>query len=245
MNLAVMQPYLFPWIGYFQLIDCADRFLIYDDVQYIKGGWINRNRLLMNGQAVFFTLPVRGGSHASPINQRRFAETFERDKKRLLKTLQSAYASAPHFKSTLRVVQECLACEEDNVAQFLTRSLRILCETLNITTPLEVSSHANSAANFRGQDRLVQLCRELGATQYINAIGGRELYDPTPFAEQGVELRFLQTREIRYEQLKAPFTPNLSIIDVMMFNDRERIAALLKEYDLVTANRSGAGEGAQ
>ncbi len=103
MKLGIMQPYLFPWIGYFQLVSLVDELVIYDDVQYIKNGWINRNRILINGQPRYFTLPVLKASHALPICERRFASSFERDKLRTLKSLEMAYAAAPHFRDTLHV----------------------------------------------------------------------------------------------------------------------------------------------
>jgi WbqC-like protein family len=232
MKLGIMQPYLFPWIGYFQLVNFVDELVIYDDVQYIKNGWINRNRLLINGQPRYFTLPVLKASHALPICARRFASSFERDKRRTLKSLEMAYAAAPHFRDTLNLVQDCFACRDDNVAAFVSHTLSKVCEALGIETLLRRSSELEHSSTTRGQNRVLDICRTLHASHYVNAIGGTDLYEGDAFAQNGQRLSFLQTRDIAYQQFQNTFRPNLSIIDVMMFNDRDQIAALLHEFDL-------------
>lgn len=233
MKLGIMQPYLFPWIGYFQLIRAVDELVIYDDVQWIQQGWINRNRILVNGGPSFFTLPVARDSHQQHINTRRFAPEFERSKRKVLRQIEVAYRRAPQFESTFELLTECLACDDDRVAPFVTQALRACCRNLGIETPFRMASQLDDDKSLRGQERVLSLCRHMGATHYVNAIGGMELYDKQTYAAHGLQLSFLKTREITYRQWSPEFVPQLSIIDVMMFNDRDHIAQMLTEYDLV------------
>ena len=237
MKLGIMQPYLFPWIGYFQLANFVDELVIYDDVQYIKSGWINRNRILINGQPRYFTLPVLKQSHTLPICGRRFAPSFERDKLRILKSLEMAYATAPHYQDTLALVQDCFACRDCNVAAFVSHTLTKVCDSLGIETPLSRSSELEHSHEKRGQDRVLDICRLVRASHYVNAIGGIDLYDGDAFSENGMRLSFLCTSDVAYQQFQDTFIPKLSIIDVMMFNDREQITALLNKFELKSPPR--------
>jgi len=237
MKLGIMQPYLFPWIGYFQLVNLVDELVIYDDVQYIKNGWINRNRILINGRPRYFTLPVLKASHTLPICGRRFAPSFEYDKLRTLKSLEMAYAAAPYFRDTLALVQDCFACRDDNVATFVSHVLTKVCNALGIETLLRRSSELEYSPAKRGQERVLDICRAMHATHYVNAMGGTDLYEGEVFAQNSLRLSFLHTRDVAYQQFQNTFLPNLSIIDVMMFNDRDQIAALLNDFDLKSPQR--------
>ncbi len=234
MKLGIMQPYLFPWIGYFQLIHHVDELVVYDDVQYIKGGWINRNRIVVNGRPCYITLPVLNQSHKLPICARRFAPSFERDKRRILKSIETAYAAAPYFRETLSLVQDCFAYTDDNVAVFVTKTLEKTCAALNIDTPLQRSSAMELSRDVGGQDRVIDICKSRAATDYVNAIGGVDLYDAGTFSQHGIRLHFLRPRDVIYRQSADEFVPRLSIIDVLMFNDRHKIAELLAAYDFET-----------
>lgn len=232
MKAAIMQPYLFPYIGYFQLIGAVDLFVVYDNIKYTKKGWINRNRFLQNGADALFSVPLRNDSDFLDVRERAVAPDFNRDK--LLNQLREAYRRAPQFATAFPLVERVLRNEEENLFRFIHRSIVEVCGYLGIGTTVAISSEVAIDHTLRGKEKVIALCRGVGAETYINPIGGIGLYSKGEFAAEGVELRFLKSRPFEYPQLGVPFVPWLSIIDVMMFNSRERIMErIVCNYDLV------------
>jgi hypothetical protein len=232
MKLGIMQPYFFPYIGYWQLINAVDKYVIYDDVNFIKGGWINRNRILMNGKDKLINLQLH---NASPNKLIKEVEVLEKPicNKKLLKTLESCYKKAPYFPDAFPVVESVITQEEKNLARYLEFAIKRVCEYLSIDTVLIVSSTIRKNNELRGQDKVIEICKILGADEYINAIGGQKLYSYSDFATKGIGLKFLQTGDIKYKQFKREFVPNLSIIDVIMFNGPRQINKMLDDYVLL------------
>ena len=233
MKLGIMQPYLFPYIGYFQLIESCDCFVVYDDVQYIKNGWINRNRILLNGKIHYITLPVLKNGSLLSINQRVFPYDFELHKRSLLSKIEQAYRKAPFFKRVYDMVEECFQSTDSNVAVFVTQTLQRCCEVLGIKTPFVMASALDIDSKLRAEDRVISINKILKADAYINPVGGIELYSREKFAANGIDLRFLRSRLPTYSQFEQNFIPALSILDVMMFNTLDEIRSSLVEYDLV------------
>lgn len=232
MKISIMQPYLFPYIGYFQMIKAVDQFVIYDDVEWFRG-WINRNRILVQGKPGYITIPLQKASSHLKINERNLSDDYENKKKQLLQKIESAYRKAPNFKPTLALVDECLSFKDKNLSVFLTNALRECCNYLNISTPFILSSALDKTNELRAEDKIIDINIVLGATHYINAIGGAGLYDKEKFAKNGLKLSFIEARKVPYPQFKSQeFVPFLSIIDVMMFNSSEAITNLLEAYDL-------------
>jgi len=229
MKIGIMQPYLFPYIGYFQLINAVDTFVIYDDVNYIKQGWINRNRILMNNAPHYFTLSLKEASSFKKIYEIEIGTNIEK----LKKTLLQVYNKAPFFTTIYPLLQEILDYHDTNLARFITNSLIKISEYLGIQTRFYISSEQKIACDLRGQKRVIAMINAFKANEYINAIGGMELYSREDFKREGIKLNFLRTSEIVYNQLSPTFTPNLSIIDVMMHNSFEQIKILLNDYVLV------------
>lgn len=225
-----MQPYLLPYIGYFQLIEDVDRFVIYDRIKYTKKGWINRNRMLRNGQPVTFTVPLRKDPDHLDIRDRRVADSYDPGK--LVAQIEGAYRGAPRFEQTMPLVREVLHHPEASLFDFLAHGLRATCRHLGIDTPILVSSEVETPPDGQpepqGQARVIALCAALGADTYVNPIGGRDLYDAQAFAAHGLALGFLQTTGVCYDQFGDSFQPNLSILDVMMFNEPDRVRAFLE-----------------
>jgi hypothetical protein len=226
MQIAIMQPYFLPYIGYFQLMNLVDRFVIYDNIEYTKNGWINRNRLLRNGEPVIFTLPIQKDSDFLDIRDRRVAENF--DPKKLENQISGAYAKAPEFHATMPVVRDILNHRSSSLFDFLRHALERTCAHIGITTPLIVSSEIEGNTSLRKQERVLDICARMEASRYVNPIGGVDLYNPNAFSERGIELKFLRTASVSYAQFSEPFQANLSILDVMMFNDRGRIRHLIE-----------------
>jgi hypothetical protein len=223
-----MQPYFFPYIGYFQLIYAVDTFVIYDDVNFIKGGWINRNFILSQGKRERITLQLHGASPNLLINQIKVGS----NKNKLLKTIQQNYSKATYFSDVYPMIHDILLYEEDNLSNFIDYSLRTICNYLGLMPTWYKSSDIKKETQLNGQNKIISICNKLGASQYINASGGRSLYDRSVFSEHGIKLSFISSKTIEYPQFDAQFEPNLSIIDVLMFNNKEQCSRLLKGFDL-------------
>lgn len=229
MKIAIMQPYFFPYIGYFQLVNAVDKFIIYDDVNFIKGGWINRNRILLNDQDFMVNIPMEGASSFKKINEINIGK----NKEKLFLTIRQAYKNAPFYNEVIPLITEIIQFNNDNLALFISNSISKIIEYLNINTEIILSSEIKKDNDLRAQAKVIAICEILGANEYINAIGGQELYSKEMFAKNGLILEFIQSKPIVYNQFKNDFVPWLSIIDVMMFNSPEVIKQMLNEYELV------------
>ena len=228
-----MQPYFLPYIGYYQLIAAVDRFVVYDNIQYTKKGWINRNRILRrDGCTALISLPLMSDSAALDVRQRQLAGAFRRDK--LLNQIREAYHDAPQFARVYPVVEQVVNCSENNLFAYLFHSLTTVCAYLEIATPLVVSSSLPIDHRLHGQDKVLALCHQLAASRYVNPIGGLGLYSRDCFSANGIELKFLQARPSAYAQRRNDFVPALSIVDVMMFNPLADVRRqLAQDYELL------------
>src|SRR5450759_4349075 len=221
MRLAIMQPYFFPYIGYFQLIAAVDMFIVYDNIKYTKKGWISRNRMLQNGKDAMFSLSLKSDSDSLDVCDRELAADFNRDK--LLNQFNGAYRRAPYFAQTFPLVEQIVRHEDTNLFRFLHHSIVRTCEHLGITTEIRISSGIAIDHDLKNQDKVLALCEAVGATTYVNAIGGMEMYSKETFLEKGIELKFIESKLFEYAQFGDAFVPWLSIIDVMMFNPLDTI----------------------
>ncbi len=232
MKLGLMQPYFLPYIGYFQLINAVDTFIIHDDVQWIKNGWINRNRILVNGEDRFMTLPLLKDSSLLNINQRFLAADINSQKNKLLRQIQESYRKAPYFDAAFALFNRCMSCEEQNISMFVTHAIREYCTYLSIRTPIIFSSSLQKNNSLKAQERVIEINRVLGSENYINPSGGAALYDRVAFSRANINLQFLRTQEIDYPQFNHTHVPFLSILDVTMFNSPEQLSRLLQAYEL-------------
>jgi len=234
MKLAIMQPYLFPYIGYWQLINAVDTFVIYDDVNFIKQGYINRNNILVNNKSQRFTLELVGASSNKLINEINVG----RNAIKVLKTIKQNYQKAPYFSDVYPLIEKILLNPEKNLAKYLTNTLIAISQYLELNTKFMISSELNKDSNLTAQNKVLNICKVLNATTYINAIGGQELYDREIFKIHDLELRFLETNtDIVYKQFNDEFISNLSIIDVLMFNSISEIKNILEKYKLVKGKK--------
>lgn len=229
-----MQPYLFPYIGYFQLLAAVDRFVVYDDVTFIKQGWINRNRMLINGDASFFTVPIAHKSSAVAIRQTTISEAADHRRwvEKLLKSFDNAYRRAPEFAATFPILERVLTKATSSVAALALDSITAVAERLDIGTEIVTTSSVYDNAHLHGEDRVLAICKAEKATRYVNVTGGRELYLRERFRSEGIELRFIESKPIEYPQFGAPFVPWLSIIDVLMFNPVDRVRGFLRACEV-------------
>lgn len=229
MKIGVMQPYLFPYLGYFQLIQAVDRFVLYDDVNFISRGWINRNFILSRDAPQRFTLELFGASQNKLINEIEIGGNA----KKLLTTFSQSYGKAPFYNSVFPIIESCLSFPEKNLARFLEFSIRSVCSYLGIKTEFFMSSKIEKENSLKGPEKIMMICKKMGGSAYINPIGGKELYDEGEFQKNKLQLFFLQMGTTTYPQFKGEFIPNLSIVDIMMFNSQEQISRLLKDYILI------------
>jgi hypothetical protein len=229
-RLAVMQPYFFPYLGYFQLMAEVDAFVIFDDVNFINRGWINRNRININGAAHLITVPLKQASQNKLICEIDLGgDASWRDK--LLKTLRQAYARAPQFARVFPLVEKIVLHPADNLADYLRESLVALRDFLGLPTEIVDTSRRYGNADLKAQTRIIDICLREGAGTYVNAIGGKELYEHAAFEEAGVKLQFLQPALPPYRHAGhagEAFQPGLSMIDVLMCNDGETVTNMLK-----------------
>lgn len=229
MKVAIMQPYFFPYIGYFSLIKVVDLFIFYDDVNYIKGGWVNRNRILINSEAKYLTLNVKNGSPNKLINEIEFDD----NRQKLLKTIEQNYKKAPYFKQVWPLLETNLKLKTTSLADIAINSVRSVTNYLGMKTKFEISSVSYpETKGLERSERLKQICRKTHADTYINTIGGIDLYDKNDFLKNHINLQFLKPQLLQYKQYKETFIPGLSIIDVLMFNSIEDINKMLDQYQL-------------
>lgn len=233
MTVGIMQPYFLPYIGYWHLMTAVDQFVIYDNIQYTKKGWINRNRFLRDGAPVTFTVPLKKASDFLDIAERRLADDF--DPQALLNQFASAYRKAPRFAEVFPMIENIVAAAPRNLFDYLRHSIAVTAERLQIATPIVVSSTIPVDHGLRSQDRVIAICQSLGATRYVNFIGGRDLYSRDVFAAHGIDLQFIRSQISEYAQFGHPFVPALSILDVMMFNSPSALDRIRGEYELVQA----------
>lgn len=227
-----MQPYFLPYIGYFQLMAAADKFVVFDDVNFINRGWINRNRLLLNGVPHTFTVPLRGAS------QNRLICEIELDdeqgwREKLLRTIRQAYGKAPCYSKVSALLETSINYPSARLDEFLLNSLREVARYLSLEAEIVGTSRIYENAHLKGQERILDICRQERANIYINPIGGVDLYDRASFSRQELALNFLRSRQVGYSQGKNEHVAGLSIMDALMFNEPTAVRRLLAEVDWV------------
>lgn len=234
MKLGIMQPYLFPYVGYFQLIYAVDKFVVYDDVSYIKQGWINRNRILLNCKDHIFTVPLKNASSYQNINDTEINMNLYADwKKKFLKTITQSYAKAPYYSTVWALLNRVFDKEVTNISELATASITEVCAYLGINTPFEHTSAIYNNNELKAAERVIDICKTETATIYINPIGGKELYNKEVFKETGLDLFFIKSKPVTYAQFNCEFVPWLSIIDLLMFLPEEKILEYIQSYELV------------
>jgi hypothetical protein len=240
MLVAIMQPYFLPYLGYFQLMSLCDTFVFFDDVQYVTRRWMNRNQILLHGRAAWLTYPVAYGPASSAINQRVYVGTHDA-KANVLNKVREAYRRAPHFDEIYPEVESCLDFEGKSVAEVNANLLKVIARRLGLRCSFKFASEFGVQPHLHGEDRIVALCRCLGATDYVNPIGGVELYDDAKFAQNSLGLTFLRSDDFTYPQFGDAFVPSLSVIDALMFNNGLQLVDLLSRCRRLSQREAGSG----
>lgn len=232
MRVAVMQPYFLPYVAYFQLLAAVDKFVVLDDVNYINRGWINRNRVLINGQPSWITIPLCEASQNKKINEIEISYAADWQSK-MLRTLELCYRRAPHFDQVMPVLERVIRNPSKSLASFLLNGIVEVAAFLEIQTAVVASSSIYCNQHLKGWERIADICRLEHATEYLNPQGGQEIYSYQQFADRGVDLGFLVSKPVSYQQYGNSFQPWLSIADLLMFNGSDQGKQMLKEFDVV------------
>lgn len=226
-----MQPYFFPYIGYYQLINAVDLFVIYDDVNYINRGWINRNNILINGKSGLINVPLNAASQNRLINE-IVVVSEQKWRDTLLKTIEHSYKKAPQFDTVFPMIHQLIHIDSVSISEFNYKGIKVVCEYLGITTKIIPSSEKYANSKLKGQYRILDICQQENSIHYINPMGGMKLYNRELFIKEGITLSFIRSELPRYKQFKCEFTPALSIIDAMMFCDLNEIKYQLSRFSL-------------
>jgi hypothetical protein len=213
-------------------MNAVDEFVIYDNIEFTKKGWINRNRILVNGQDSFITIPLKKASDYLDVKDRFLADRWPLERKKMLNRITASYRKAQQFDSVYPVIEKCLFSEKANLFEFLLNSLNLIKEYFKINTALLISSTLLIDHALKADKKVIAICKARKASVYLNPIGGVHLYTKGAFMNEGIELHFLKAKEVKYNQFNHDFFPWLSIIDVMMFNSREEIMKMLMLYNL-------------
>lgn len=231
-----MQPYFFPYLGYWQLVGAVDTFVILDDVNYIVRGWVNRNRILINGEPHYVTVSLLDASQNRMIDEILLDPTpMWRDK--MVRSIEMAYRKAPHYAAVFPVLEAMLRHPAERLVDFLSNQLQTLASYLQLATKFVYASQVLPKGDLRGEERILALCRHLGAGTYRNLPGGRSLYDAVHFAQIGIQLEFMSIRTEPYLQLRtANFVPALSVIDALMFVGPAGTREMIDRYETTTGD---------
>lgn len=228
MKVGIMQPYFMPYIGYWQLIKAVNKYVVYDDVNYIKGGWINRNNIILDREPKRFTIILKGASPNKKINEIEIGDDFGK----FLKSIKLNYSKAPFFHDVMPMLESICSFKDKQLGLFIYNSIKEICSYLGITTEILLSSKLEKNNSLAGKDKVLDICHRLDATEYYNAIGGKELYNKEEFASHGIRLSFLRTEFTAYPQFSTSFIKGLSIIDLLMFNSIEDMHKHLDNFIL-------------
>ena len=225
-----MQPYFFPYVGYWQLMKFVDVFVVYDQIKFTKKGWIHRNRILNQGKDHLFSLALKKDSDFLDINQRYISPSNIKNLEKTLRIIENNYRKAPFYESTIDLVQKVFHSNEKNLFNFVYYSIEEVQKHLGIKTKIIISSELEFDNELKSQEKVIEICKTVGATDYINPIGGEKLYSREIFANYGLKLQFHVSNKVSYDQFSPIFIPQLSIIDVLMFNSIAKTHELLNQF---------------
>jgi hypothetical protein len=234
-----MQPYAFPYLGYYQLINYADQWVVFDDVQYITRGWINRNRILhpeSEKEWQYFTIPARKHNNKTLINAIEINHELQW-KQELLGKLSFYRKKAPFYQEAVNLVEDCLDFDSDDLSPWLVSALEKTCEYLGI--PFRYSIFSRSEIDVAKIEHAghwaLEIADSMGANEYVNPPGGVSIFKEREFLDRGIELQFLRPKLNAYAQKRHSFVPGLSILDVIMWNEPDSIRLMLGDFDLLSS----------
>lgn len=235
MKIGIMQPYFFPYLGYWQIMNMVDKYIIYDNIQYTKKGWFNRNRFLQNGHDELFSINIEKASDFLDVRDRNISPVF--DRKKLLEQFRNAYRKAPYFAKNFPIIEQIVMCPENNLFKYLFNSIQTMHDVLGMKTQLIISSDVDIDHSKKSSEKVKALVLAVGGTEYINPVGGMDLYKYDDFKNAGIDLKFHKISDVTYKQFNNAFIPCLSIVDVLMFNSIQDVKQMLNAYTIIQEGR--------
>ena len=235
MKLGIMQPYFFPYLGYFSLIKNTDKWVVFDTPQYINKGWVNRNRVLSPSKEGFSYITVPVVKHSRDIRIKDVLIDHSRDwKAKIMGQMDYYRKHAPHYMETKEILDELFRRDIDGISELNIAALDMVCGYLGIAFDYSVfSGNTMGIDSVGGPDEWsLEISKKMGASIYVNPPGGRSFFNKEKFDKAGIGLRFLTQRLSIYNTYPYNFVPGLSIIDVMMFNSPTDINNMLEDYEL-------------
>lgn len=225
MRVVVLQPSYLPWLGYFDQLYKSDIFVLYDDVQYDKHGWRNRNRIKTPQGAQWLTVPVLTRHQGKPTNREVRISPGDPWRRKHLQALRLHYGNAAAFAEVFPALEAWLAAEWEWLWQLNLAGLRLLCELLGIRRDIRLSSTLGIGG--ARSERLVRICQALGADAYLSGDAARDYLDPSAFAAAGIRLEYQAYRHPTYAQLHGAFVSHLSVVDLLMNHGRRSLEILV------------------
>tara|TARA_S200000501_G_scaffold337599_1_gene343806 strand:+ start:645 stop:1367 length:723 start_codon:yes stop_codon:yes gene_type:complete len=230
-SISIMQPYIFPYLGYFHLIESCEKIIFYDDVNFKKRGWIHRNNILLNGKSHLFTIPLKKSSQNKKINEIFLSEESEVFNSKFLKKIHNSYRKAPYFKETYNLIENIIFKKNDNICDLAIDSILEVYKYIDKEIKFDKSSIISpESVDMNKADRLIHITKKLNASTYINLLAGKELYRKNYFSQHKINLKFVYSNDTSYRQFGNNFVNNLSIIDLLMFNSKEKLFDLFSQY---------------
>jgi len=233
MKLAIMQPYFLPYIGYISLVKHTDRFVLFDTVQFIRHGWIERNRVLKDSGWQYIKVPLQKHSLNTKIQEIKI-NNVENWRDKIFAQLQYYKRIAPYYAETIEVIKKGMAEKTDSITKLNYCMLQSVCKYLHISFNCSIFSEMdiNIEAANEPDEWALNICKAMGYDEYWNPPNGKSFFDPAKYVKAGIKLVFLEQVLSVYPQGKgrANFEPGLSIVDVMMFNPVEAVNAMLDDY---------------
>ncbi len=237
MKIGIMQPYFFPYIGYFSLISSVDKWIVFDNIQYIRHGWINRNRILHpnpDKEWQYITIPVQKFLQQSLISNIR-SDDSQKWRERIMGQLNHYKKFSKRYEEISALVKKSLFTKENHLSEINILALKNVCEYLKINFNYEIFSQMKCDLGEISSpgDWALEISKALGAKEYINPIGGKNIFDLNKFKKYGIKIKFLENKLLKYNQNGRSFISGLSIIDVLMLNKKVNVTKMLKEYLLI------------
>ncbi|MFC1509330.1 WbqC family protein [Candidatus Omnitrophota bacterium] len=214
MIVSVHQPHYLPWLGYFDKIDCADIFVLLDNVQYEIRGWQNRNNIKTSNGAHMLTIPVRH-EFDSTIGDVSI-DTTRRWAKKHMNTIRMSYSKAPYFSSYVTFLEDIYSRTWENLADITKEMLGFFVAELGISTEILTASEMGELPE-EPNERIARIVAQTGGDVYLSGSGAREYYCNEPFEKEGVSVVFQDFETVPYEQLYGDFIPGMAVID-SLFN---------------------------
>jgi hypothetical protein len=236
MKLAIMQPYFFPYLGYYALIKATEKWVVFDTAQYIRKGWVNRNRICSPAKEkiAYITVPVVKAPRETMLKDATI-DVRQNWEERILGQLAYYRKKAPFYNRVIDVVKEVLFCKKNKISELNVFALKTTCEYLEI--PFDYSIFSEDTMNINSvnapDEWSLEISKNMKATSYYNPPGGVSFFDKSKFQVARIDLEFLSINLNAYECIENPFIPGLSIIDVMMFNNIKEINSMLNDYELL------------